>query len=104
MQYLNIMQKIRTAVSGLNGPFEQYPRSRERRFYPGTQSIYLLGGFHRSKGGRFEVRGYPAHPYGLSGRVTTFSPLLVEESAPSDFELVALGRGALTTTSVSGTS
>ena len=50
MQYLNIMQKIRTAVSGLNGPFEQYPRARERRFYPGTQSIYLLGGFHQDTG------------------------------------------------------
>ena len=50
MQYLNIMQEIRTAVSGLNGPFEQYPRARERRFYPGTQSIYLLVGFHQGTG------------------------------------------------------
>ena len=50
MQYLNIMQKIRTIVSGLNDPFEQYPRARERRFYPGTQINYLLSGFHQGTG------------------------------------------------------
>jgi|SRR5215207_8995541 len=103
MRSLNFMQKIRTAVSGPNGPFEQYLRSHERRFYPGTQSIYLLGSFHQGTGADSRF-GLPSTLVRPSGRVAAFSPLLVEESASSDFELVALGRGPLPTTSVSGTS
>src|SRR5215212_9096643 len=103
MQYLNIMQKYERQYQGSTVPLNSTLDPANAVSTPVPKYLppgWLSPGY----GGRFDVRGYPAYPYGLSGRVTTFSPLLVEESAPSDFELVALGRAALTTTSVSGTS
>ena len=103
MQYLNIMQKYKRQYQGSAVPSSSTrdPANAVSTPVPQVLTSWVL---FRGKGGRFEVRVHPAHPYGPSGRVATFSPLLVEESASSDFELVALGRGALTTTSVSGTS
>ena len=49
MQYLNIMQKYERQYQGSTVPSNSTLEPRTR-FYPGTQSIYLLGGFHQGTG------------------------------------------------------
>jgi len=103
MRSLNFMQKYEQQYQGLTVPLNSTRDPTNAVSTPVPKVFTSWVAFTRVRG-QIRDSGYPAHSYGPSGRVAAFSPLLVEESASSDFELVALGRGPLPTTSVSGTS